>query len=181
MFGDILYRLGQLLLALIIVGFVLYKLALTLDLVPEGFSPSGFISSEYKKFKEHLSMDAEYPNAIGTTSKILLRIITKIEDKVQQHNAPPTAADQECQASSFKRYFMGDDPQGDARCKAAKDAANKPAGSEQSPAAVGAGAPQKIIVTPEQLKQINDELKQIEQQNGVNPPPQLAPQQPAAQ
>ena len=106
---DKLINLGQLLLAVVIVVFVLYRVALLFDLIPEDFSPSGFVHNEYKSFKMSLAEDTGAPGVRGKIAKIMLKNIDRIEDYYTAKNNMTEEEKRiaaECDQNSLYRFFM---------------------------------------------------------------------------
>lgn len=106
---DKLINLGQLLLAVVIVVFVLYRVALLFDVIPEDFSPSGFVHHEYKSFKMSLAEGTGEPGVRGKVAKIMLKNIERIEG---YYTAENNMTEEErriaaaCDESALYRFFM---------------------------------------------------------------------------
>jgi hypothetical protein len=175
-----LYRIGEALLAILIIAFVLYKLALNLDMVPEGFSPSGFATKEYNAFKTHLKAESSYPNLIGKISKILLRNIERVENYYQDQileDQQQNKIAEECKENSIFRFFMfwGADNAENRKCikknlqlqKAMKDNVPgyvAPKNDTEPPSTVGNGtARQTAPISPEEQLRLDQERQQMMQ------------------
>ena len=179
MLYNILYRLGELLLALIVIAFVLYKLALSLDLVPEGFSPAGFLKNEYFAFKEGVKKKADYPNAIGSMSKILLRNLDRIEkyyaDK-QAEDANKNQLDLECREDDIYRFFMflGGGSENE-RCRKNAEALKKtpPKPSVPIPQPLPSNPAVKSVQEPASVQQAAPVVPQSQQPAAVQAIPQV--------
>ena len=130
---NILIRIGQAILAILVVSLVLYRVALALDMVPEGFSPSGIMREEYTSFKVGLQSSATSDDLQGKISAIILRNLDRIEHRFHAadtaKNATPaekaTAQSQadKCSESALQKFFMGTDSNNP--CGSSEDAAQK--------------------------------------------------------
>lgn len=113
--------LGQILLVCMIIIFVLYRVALLFDLVPDDFSPSGVVHKEYISFKQQLAADAEADEFTSHGSLIVLKLLEEAEkyqaDKKQRDEAEERL-EVSCQENSIYRFFMfmGDDKENVNKC-----------------------------------------------------------------
>lgn len=105
----ILVTLGQLILVLIVLVFILYKLALALDMVPEDFSPKGMAHTEYKLFKDQLKSASVDDDLQGKLARIAWVSIDKTETYFTRDDvldAQQKRIAESCQENSIMRFFM---------------------------------------------------------------------------
>lgn len=104
----LLIVLGQLILALGVILFLMYKLALALDMVPEDFSPKGMANTEYQMFKNQLKAASTDDDLQSKLAKIVLFMANKTEAYFtdNQYDARQKALADQCQETSIMRFFM---------------------------------------------------------------------------
>lgn len=113
-----LVTIGQLILVTIIILFVSYRVALLMDWVPEGFSPSGLVKEEFQAFKENLRQDAYSDDTTAPISLFVYESLNKIEAAYRAEakaESEQEKLDQRCGENSIYRFFMmmsGSDPHG---------------------------------------------------------------------
>jgi len=112
---------GQLFLVIAILIFVGYRVALNLDMVPEGFSPSGIARMEYQDFKKGLAEDANPDDFHGKVAIITYNTLNRIEKYIadrKQNKLVNSKYEAECEENSIMRFFMfmGSSKGENARC-----------------------------------------------------------------
>lgn len=99
----------EVILAIIIFLFLLYRVALAYDWIPEEYLPSTIISREYTELKKALRIKSNDPGVGAKFSRMSIGIMEDVEDYVERVRANAARRAEiaaKCNENQIFRFFM---------------------------------------------------------------------------